>query len=89
MQFLMWLNDSYSAIHGQIELMNPLPTVGCTCFLLLLEEKHHMLHYMLASFTEAAALVASNKDQLNPSGCDSRAPSRGPLPEWLCGDHCV
>jgi hypothetical protein len=27
MQFLMGLNDSYSAIRGQILLINPLPTV--------------------------------------------------------------
>ena len=43
MQFLMGLNDTYSAIRGQILLMQPLPTVGKTHSLILQEEKQNEL----------------------------------------------
>lgn len=43
MQFLMVLNESYSAIRGQILLMQPLPVVGRICSMVLNEEKQRDL----------------------------------------------
>ena len=39
MQFLMGLNESYSAIRGQILLMNPLPDVAKAYTSIVQEEK--------------------------------------------------
>ncbi|XP_075645486.1 uncharacterized protein LOC142616544 [Castanea sativa] len=39
MQFLMWLNKSYSQIKGQILLMEPLPTINKVYSLLIQEER--------------------------------------------------
>ncbi|KAI5349572.1 hypothetical protein L3X38_002460 [Prunus dulcis] len=43
MQFLMGLNESYSAIRGQILLMQTLPTVRRTYSLIMQEEKQREL----------------------------------------------
>jgi len=43
MQFLMGLNDSYSAIRGQILLMNPLPSIRQAFFSVSQEEKLRIL----------------------------------------------
>ncbi|KAI9177333.1 hypothetical protein LWI28_013780 [Acer negundo] len=43
MQFMMGLNDSYSAIRGQILLMNPLPSVRQAYSSVSQEEKQHLL----------------------------------------------
>jgi len=43
MQFLMGLNDSYSAIRGQILLMNPLPSVRQAYSSISQEEKQCLL----------------------------------------------
>lgn len=39
MQFLMGLNESYAAVHGQILLMQPLPDTRKTYSLILQQEK--------------------------------------------------
>ena len=43
MQFLMGLNESYSAIRGQILLMNPLPDVAKAYSSIVQEEKQRSL----------------------------------------------
>jgi len=43
MQFLMGLNDSYSAIRGQILLMNPLPSIRQAYSSVSQEEKQRIL----------------------------------------------
>ena len=57
MQFLMGLNESYSAIRGQILLMNPLPSVLQAYSSVSQEEKHCLLTSTNAT-TEFAASVA-------------------------------
>jgi hypothetical protein len=43
MQFLMGLNESYSAIRGQILLMNPLPDVSKAYSSIVQEEKQRTI----------------------------------------------
>ncbi|WKA11562.1 hypothetical protein VitviT2T_029049 [Vitis vinifera] len=63
MQFLMGLNESYSAIHGQILLMNPLPSVRQAYSSVSQEEKQRLLTSTNAaaeSAASAAMAVRSN-----------------------------
>jgi hypothetical protein len=63
MQFLMGLNDSYSAIRGQILLINPLPTVHQAYSSVSQEEKQRLLssmHIVNDSVDSAAMTVRSN-----------------------------
>ena len=66
MQFLMGLNESYSAIRGQILLMNPLPDVAKAYSSIVQEEKQRSLgaaremmenSSMVVQRTELVALV--------------------------------
>ena len=63
MQFLMGLNDSYSAIRGQILLINPLPSVRQAYSSVSKEEKQRLLssmHTINDSVDSAAMAVRSN-----------------------------
>ena len=63
MQFLMGLNESYSAIHGQILLMNPLPSVRQAYSSVCQEEKQRLLsatHTAAYSNSSVAMAVRSN-----------------------------
>ncbi|RVW58109.1 hypothetical protein CK203_111120 [Vitis vinifera] len=63
MQFLMGLNESYSAIRGQILLMNPLPSVRQAYSSISQEEKQRLLTSTNAaaeSAASAAMAVRSN-----------------------------
>ena len=63
MQFLMGLNDSYSAIRGQILLMNPLPSVRQAYSSVSQEEKQRLLSITTAAIdsgSSAAMAVRSN-----------------------------
>ncbi|XP_061957900.1 uncharacterized protein LOC133679348 [Populus nigra] len=63
MQFLMGLNDSYSAIRGQILLINPLPSVRQAYSSVSQEEKQRLLssmHTINDSVDSAAMAVRSN-----------------------------
>jgi hypothetical protein len=62
MQFLMGLNDSYSAIRGQILLMSPLPSVRQAYSSVSQEEKQRLLsstHTAINSSSSAAMAVQS------------------------------
>lgn len=61
-QFLMGLNDSYSAIRSQILAMDPLPTMNKAYATLLQEEKRHGLHILVPNQTDIMALVVSKGD---------------------------
>ncbi|KAI5332290.1 hypothetical protein L3X38_022419 [Prunus dulcis] len=67
MQFLMGLNESYSAIRGQILLMQPLPKVRKAYSLITQEEKQRDLGSSQA-ITEPAAMAVRNNHRSNSSG---------------------
>ena len=71
MQFLMGLNESYRAIHGQILLMNPLPSVRQAYSSVFQEEKQRLLsatHTATYSNSSAAMVVRSNQMKNNSAG---------------------
>ena len=65
MQFLMGLNESYSAIRGQILLMNPLPSVRQAYSSISQEEKQRLLTSTNAAAESAAsaAMVVRSNDK--------------------------
>ena len=69
MQFLMGLNDSYSAIRGQILLMNPLPSVRQAYSSVSQEEKQRLLSSTITATdlpNSAAMAVRGNFSGNNP-----------------------
>ncbi|KAF8387792.1 hypothetical protein HHK36_026447 [Tetracentron sinense] len=58
LQFLMGLNDTYSAIRGQILLMDPLPSLNKTYSLVLQEERQREIT-MSTNNVDASALLAN------------------------------
>ena len=65
MQFLMGLNESYSAIRGQILLMQPLPVVGRVYSMVLNEEKQRDLVVSKEVMIEAARRNYSGNNSSN------------------------
>ncbi|KAM1406159.1 hypothetical protein ACFXTH_000858 [Malus domestica] len=63
MQFLMGLNESYSAIRGQILLMNPLPSYRQAYSSIIQEEKQRELGTGSRSLTEPAAMAVRHQQQ--------------------------
>ena len=63
--FLLGLNESYSAIRGQILLMQPLPVLNKAYSLVLQEEKQRDVSSF--KITEASALAVNAEKWLNPS----------------------
>ena len=96
MQFLMGLNESYSAIQGQILLMNPLPDVTKAYSSIVQEEKQRSLGTVRET-TENAAMVVRRAEPValvvrHEQGSSSRSnPSnRKPLHCSYCNrDHHV
>jgi len=71
MQFLMGLNESYSAVCGQVLLMNPLPSVRQAYSFVSQEEKQRLLssaHIINDSVNSAATTVQSNNSKFNDKG---------------------
>ena len=65
MQFLMGLNDSYSAIRGQILLMQPLPTIGKIYSMILQEEKQRDLAVSREALMADAWRTNTNNNTFN------------------------
>ena len=71
MQFLMGLNESYSAIRGQILFINPLPSVRQAYSSVCQEEKQRLLsatHTAAYSNSSATMTVRSNQMKNNSTG---------------------
>ncbi|RVX14444.1 hypothetical protein CK203_017366 [Vitis vinifera] len=89
MQFLMGLNESYSAIRGQILLMNPLPSVRQAYSSISQEEKQRLLtstNAVAESAASAAMVMRSNgkssatwKDGIDRSNTGMMEPTNRPL----------
>ncbi|KAM1801308.1 hypothetical protein ACFX11_032935 [Malus domestica] len=73
MQFLMGLNDSYSAVRGQILLMNPLPTVRQAYSSISQEEKQRSLS-LSRTTTATAAMAVRQGHHSKSSGSSTRKP---------------
>ena len=84
MQFLMGLNESYSARRGQILPMNPLPSVRQAYSFVCQEEKKRLLsatHTAAYSNSSAAVAIRSNNMKNNSAECKVR--SFRPLLQWF------
>lgn len=55
--FLMGLNDTYTAIRGQILLMTPVPTLSQTYAILLQEESQRDIHNSVSGNTKNMAMT--------------------------------
>ncbi|KAE8668142.1 hypothetical protein F3Y22_tig00112344pilonHSYRG00066 [Hibiscus syriacus] len=73
-QFLMGLNDTYTAVRSQILLMKPLPTVNMAYSMLVQEESQRIHSSALSPISEVSALYSTsvgNADKKRFSGvCD-------------------
>ncbi|KAF8410438.1 hypothetical protein HHK36_002967 [Tetracentron sinense] len=92
MQFLMGHNETYSAVRGQLLLMDPLPTIKKANSLTLQEEKQREVTPTYSSLPDVVALLANNRfhgaphdrGDLRTSSKDTRGRRR---PRPTC-DHC-
>jgi hypothetical protein len=78
MQFLMGLNDSYSAICGQLLLNDPLPTMNMVFSLIIQEERQRMIKSASVNqnvFQNSAALVSRSPVSSYNSSNTNRNPS--------------
>jgi hypothetical protein len=66
MQFLMGLNDSYSAIRGQILLMNPLPSIRQAYSSVSQEEKKRILSSTHAAIEPSNSAAMAVQGRPNP-----------------------
>nr|TKR90779.1 hypothetical protein D5086_0000229970 [Populus alba] len=67
MQFLMGLNETYSAIRGQILLMNPLPSIRQAYSLVSQDEKQRLLS-VTQTATELGGSAAMASQDVRPTG---------------------
>lgn len=61
LQFLLKLNDKYSAVRGHIMMMNPLPTVS-QAYRLVAQEENHKEISQISLNTESLAFAAERKN---------------------------
>ena len=75
MQFLMGWNESDSAIHGQILLMNPLPSVRQAYSSLCQEEKQRLLSatHTAADSNSRVAIEERSNQKKNNSVANARS----------------
>ena len=75
MQFLMGLNESYSAIRGQILLMNPLPAVRHAYSSVCQEEKQRLLSatYTAADSNSRVSMTIRSNQMKNNSVGNARS----------------
>ncbi|XP_077215980.1 uncharacterized protein LOC143850645 [Tasmannia lanceolata] len=64
--FLMGLNDSYTAVRGQILLMDPVPSINRVLSLVLQEERQREVAAFGLQSTEAAALLVKENPITKP-----------------------
>jgi hypothetical protein len=89
MQFLMGLNDSYSAICGQLLLNDPLPTMNKVFSLIIQEERQRMIKSASVNqnvFQNSAALVSRSPVSSYNSSNTNRNPKQY-LKKPTCS-HC-
>lgn len=72
MQFLMGLNESYSAARGQILLMNPLPSVRQAYAAICQEEKQRHLGTAHATDSSTSAAMAVRNNRFNQTPRSSK-----------------
>ena len=63
MKFLIGLNEAYTAVRGQILLMDPLPTVNKAHSLILQHERQRALSKGSALVSDIAAFAVRNNSQ--------------------------
>ena len=66
MQFLMGLNESYSAIRGQILLMNPLPSIRQAYSSVSQEEKQRLLSSTHTAIDSNSSVTMAVRSRPNP-----------------------
>lgn len=86
MQFLMGLNESYSAARGQILLMNPLPSVRQAYASICQEEKQRQLGTTHASDSHGGAAMAVRNNRPNHSNRQGRDHSFNNFPSAQLSD---
>ena len=70
MSFLMWLNDTYATVKGQILLMDPIPSLAKVFYLLVQDEKQKQIGFGKKLQVDSAALAALiAKNNPTKSGC--------------------
>jgi hypothetical protein len=73
MQFLMGLNESYSAARGQILLMNPLPSVRQAYAAICQEEKQRHLGTAHVTDSSSSAAMAVRNNQFNQTSRSNKS----------------
>ncbi|XP_049411739.1 uncharacterized protein LOC125878503 [Solanum stenotomum] len=76
-QFLMGLNETYTAVRGNILMMNPLPSLAQTFSLLVQDEKQREIKPNTQLFMESTALNAGNSGKMMMESGSFNASSSG------------
>ena len=86
MSFLMGLNDTYTAMSGQILLMDPIPSLSKVFSLLVQDEKQRKVRKNFT--TEASALAVKNSGSF-VKGSNKGKSSRPQCTHWGALGHVV
>ncbi|XP_047265098.1 uncharacterized protein LOC124897019 [Capsicum annuum] len=76
-QFLMGLNEAYTAVRGNILMMNPLPTLAQTFSLLVREERQREIKPSNQSFMDSTSLSASSSTRVKFESAEFSASESG------------